>query len=142
MKFSSVTTSLKKITSQSLKKGLVLFPYSRVCCQLELLSLIHGPNNMKHHRIKIADEPRKANTLLIMGLIEKTQLDTLKQIYNQLLPPKHVVAAGVCACSGGLFHDQENIVNDLDAHIPVNAYIPGCPARPEQIIGTFVRLKT
>ncbi len=54
--------------------------------------------------------------------------------------PKFVVAIGACACSGGVFEGNYNVVGGVDKIIPVNAYIPGCPPRPEALIDGVVKL--
>lgn len=54
--------------------------------------------------------------------------------------PKFVVAIGACACSGGIFAGNYNVVGGVDKVIPVTAYIPGCPPRPEAILDGVVKL--
>jgi NADH:ubiquinone oxidoreductase subunit B-like Fe-S oxidoreductase len=54
--------------------------------------------------------------------------------------PKYVVAIGSCALSGGIFQGCYNVIDGIDNVIPVNAYIPGCPPRPEAIIDGVVKL--
>ena len=54
--------------------------------------------------------------------------------------PKFVVAIGACACSGGIFNGCYNVVGGVDKVIPVTAYIPGCPPRPEALIDGIVKL--
>jgi NADH:ubiquinone oxidoreductase subunit B-like Fe-S oxidoreductase len=54
--------------------------------------------------------------------------------------PKFVVAIGACACSGGVFAGNYNTLGGVDKVIPVSAYIPGCPPRPEAIIDGCVKL--
>jgi NADH:ubiquinone oxidoreductase subunit B-like Fe-S oxidoreductase len=54
--------------------------------------------------------------------------------------PKFVVAIGACACSGGVFQGNYNVLGGVDKVLPVNAYIPGCPPRPEAIIDGVVKL--
>jgi NADH:ubiquinone oxidoreductase subunit B-like Fe-S oxidoreductase len=57
-----------------------------------------------------------------------------------MVQPKFVVAIGTCACSGGVFKGCYNITGGIDSAIPVSAYIPGCPVRPEAIIDGVVKL--
>jgi len=54
--------------------------------------------------------------------------------------PKFVVVIGACACSGGVFEGNYNVVGGVDKVIPVTAYIPGCPPRPEAILDGVVKL--
>jgi NADH:ubiquinone oxidoreductase subunit B-like Fe-S oxidoreductase len=54
--------------------------------------------------------------------------------------PKFVVAIGACACSGGIFDGNYNVLGGVDKVIPVTAYIPGCPPRPEAILDGVVKL--
>jgi NADH:ubiquinone oxidoreductase subunit B-like Fe-S oxidoreductase len=54
--------------------------------------------------------------------------------------PKFVVAIGACACAGGVFNGNYNVLGGVDKVIPVNAYIPGCPPKPEAIIDGVVKL--
>jgi NADH:ubiquinone oxidoreductase subunit B-like Fe-S oxidoreductase len=64
------------------------------------------------------------------------------RIYEQMPEPKFVVAVGSCALSGGAFQGCYNIVGGIDQVIPVDAYVPGCPPRPEAIIDGVVKLLT
>jgi NADH:ubiquinone oxidoreductase subunit B-like Fe-S oxidoreductase len=41
-----------------------------------------------------------------------------------------------------MFRDSYNTCGPLDKIIPVDAYIPGCPPRPEAIIAGVVKLVT
>jgi NADH:ubiquinone oxidoreductase subunit B-like Fe-S oxidoreductase len=66
--------------------------------------------------------------------------DRLKRIYDQMAEPKFVVAVGTCACSGGVFNGCYCVGGGVDSIIPVSAYIPGCPVRPEAIIDGVVKL--
>jgi NADH:ubiquinone oxidoreductase subunit B-like Fe-S oxidoreductase len=54
--------------------------------------------------------------------------------------PKFVVAVGSCGISGGVFQGCYNVVGHIDEVIPVDAFIPGCPPRPEAIIDGIIKL--
>ncbi len=79
-------------------------------------------------------DPKQADILAVTGSVNQQNKSVLKNIYDQMSDPKVVVAIGVCACTGGIFRDCYNVVGGIDKVIPVDVYIPGCPARPEQII--------
>jgi len=54
--------------------------------------------------------------------------------------PKFVVAIGACACSGGVFEGNYNVLGGVDKIIAVDVYIPGCPPKPEAIIDGILKL--
>jgi len=62
------------------------------------------------------------------------------RIYEQMPEPKYVVAVGTCAVSGAPFKYCYNVYGGVDSILPVDAYIPGCPPKPEAIIDGIVRI--
>jgi len=66
--------------------------------------------------------------------------DRILRIYEQVLDPKFVVAVGACAMSGCVYRGAYNMLGGIDQVIPVNIYVPGCPARPDAIVDGVVKL--
>jgi NADH-quinone oxidoreductase subunit B len=83
--------------------------------------------------------PRQADLLIVSGRVSHKMAAPLRQIYDQMLEPKWVIAMGACASSGGMFNNYA-IVQSVDKIVPVDMYVPGCPPRPEQLIEGIVRL--
>jgi ech hydrogenase subunit C len=82
--------------------------------------------------------PKHADVFLVTGSVNEQNKNVVKQIYEQMPEPKVVVAIGICACNGGIFRECYNILGGVDTVIPVDAYVPGCAARPEAIIDAVV----
>ena len=83
---------------------------------------------------------RHADVLLVNGVINMRDKDRLLEIYHQAPKPILVVAIGACGCTGGMFTEGITFAGPVDKVIPVNAYVPGCPPKPEAIIAGIVKL--
>ncbi len=82
--------------------------------------------------------PKHADIFLVTGSVNEQNIDVVKEIYDQMVEPKVVVACGICACTAGIFHDCYNVIGGVDKAIPVDVYAPGCAVRPEAIIDAVV----
>ncbi|OGO20041.1 MAG: NADH-quinone oxidoreductase subunit B [Chloroflexi bacterium RBG_16_48_8] len=109
-------------------------------CDIEILAALTPRYDLERFGIKLRGSPRHADVLLCTGGVTLQQADRLRRIYEQMPEPKFVVAIGSCALSGGVFQGCYNICGGIEKVIPVNAYIPGCPPRPEAIIDGVYKL--
>ena len=83
--------------------------------------------------------PRQADLLIVSGRVAHKMAAPLRQIYDQMLEPKWVIAMGACASSGGMFNNY-TILQGVDRIVPVDIYIPFCPPRPEALMEGIIRL--
>lgn len=109
-------------------------------CDIEILATLTPRYDLERFGVKLMGSPRHADVLVCTGAITRQARDRLLRIYEQMHEPKFVVAVGACALSGGVFHDCYNVMGGIDHLLPVDAYIPGCPPRPEAIIDGVVKL--
>jgi len=109
-------------------------------CDIEILDTLTPRYDIERFGIKLQGSPRHADVLICTGPVTRQSRERLIRIYEQMPEPKFVVAVGSCALSGGVFQGCYNIMGGIDKVIPVNAYIPGCPPRPEAIIKGIVAL--
>ena len=109
-------------------------------CDIEILATITPRYDIERFGIKLQGSPRHADVLICTGPVTQQARDRLVRIYEQMPDPKFVVAVGSCAISGGVFDGCYNCLGGIDKVIPVNAYVPGCPPRPEAIIDGVVKL--
>ena len=107
-------------------------------CDIEVLACLMPMYDVERFGIINTGNPKHADVFLVTGAVNEQNKDVVKQIYDQMPDPKVVVAVGICACSGGIFKDCYNILGGVDTVIPVDAYVPGCAARPEAIIDGVV----
>jgi NADH-quinone oxidoreductase B subunit len=109
-------------------------------CDIEILATLTPRFDVERLGIQLQASPRQADVLLVTGPVTRQARERLLRIYEQMPEPKFVVAIGGCAISGGVFQGCYNVMDGVDHVIPVNAYIPGCPPRPEAIIDGVVKL--
>jgi NADH-quinone oxidoreductase B subunit len=109
-------------------------------CDIEIVAALTPRFDLERFGIQLKGTPRHADVLVCSGPVTRQIKDRVRRIYDQMPEPKFVVAVGTCSCSGGVFRGCYNITGGIDSVIPVSAYIPGCPARPEAIIDGVVKL--
>lgn len=108
-------------------------------CDIEVLACLTPMYDVERFGIINCGNPKHADVFLVTGSVNEQNKGIVKQIYDQMPEPKVVVAVGICACSGGIFKDCYNVMGGVDQVIPVDAYVPGCAARPEAIIDAVVK---
>src|SRR5207248_1951361 len=76
----------------------------------------------------------------VSGRVAHKMAAPLRQIYDQMLEPKWVIAMGACASSGGMFNNY-TVLQGVDKIVAVDVHVPGCPPRPEALMEGIVRLQ-
>ncbi len=108
-------------------------------CDIEILAALTPRYDVERFGIKLVGSPRHADVLLVTGPVTKNLEKAVKMVYNQVPDPKVVMVVGVCGITGGVFRGSYNILEGVNKIIPVDVYVPGCPARPEAIIYGVVK---
>jgi len=109
-------------------------------CDIEILDALTPRYDLERFGIQLVGSIRHADVLLVTGVPNHKNAKILKELYDQASKPCLVVAIGTCACGRGMFKNSYNSPGTIDSIIPVNAYIPGCPPKPEAIIMGVVKL--
>jgi Ni,Fe-hydrogenase III small subunit len=103
-------------------------------CELEIHALGNPYYNIEGIGIRFVASPRHADMLLVTGPVSKHMAIALKRTYDATPDPKLVVAAGDCACSGGIFGESYASLGRIANVIPVDVAIPGCPPTPTALL--------
>jgi NADH-quinone oxidoreductase B subunit len=109
-------------------------------CDIELVAALTPKFDVERFGIKLQGSPRHADVLAVTGPVTMQIKDRLKRVYEQTPEPKKVVAIGTCALTGAPFKDCYNVSGGIDSILHVDAYIPGCPPKPEAIIDGIAKL--
>ncbi|MCG8635864.1 MAG: NADH-quinone oxidoreductase subunit B family protein [Desulfobacterales bacterium] len=132
---------LKKIIEKSQVKSPWLVHYdcgSCNGCDIETLACLTPLYDVERFGVLNIGNPKHADVLVVTGTVNHRNKKVLKQIYDQMPSPKIIIAIGACGVSGGIFREAYNVVGGVDKVIPVDVYVPGCPAKPEAIIDGVV----
>jgi NADH-quinone oxidoreductase subunit B len=114
--------------------------FGLACCAIEMMSIVGARYDIARFGMEpFRGSPRQADLLIVSGRVSHKMAAPLRQIYDQMLEPKWVIAMGACASSGGMFNNYA-IVQSVDKIVAVDMYVPGCPPRPDQLIEGIIRL--
>jgi Ni,Fe-hydrogenase III small subunit/formate hydrogenlyase subunit 6/NADH:ubiquinone oxidoreductase subunit I len=103
-------------------------------CEIEIGALNNPIPDIERFGIHFVPSPRHADMLLVTGPVTRNMELALQKTYAATPDPKLVVAVGACGISGGIFGTNYASLGGVDATIPVDVYIPGCPPRPEALL--------
>lgn len=107
-------------------------------CDIEVLAALTPLYDAERFGVVDTGNPKHADIFLVTGSVNERNKAVVKEIYEQMVEPKVVVACGICACTAGIFKDCYNVLGGVDSVIPVDVYAPGCAIRPEAIIDAVV----
>jgi len=109
-------------------------------CDIEILDALTPRFDVERFGVVLVGSVRHADALLLTGACTKKAAPYVERMYRQAAKPCLVIAVGGCACSQGIFKGSYSINPvPLDEIIPVHAYVPGCPPKPETIIVGVVK---
>lgn len=125
-----------------IKSPWILHLNSGACnaCDIEIVAALTPRFDVERLGVLLKATPRHADVLVCSGPVTRQIKDRIIRIYEQTPDPKFVVAVGACAMSGCVYRGAYNILGGIDQVIPVDVYVPGCPARPDAILDGVVKL--
>jgi NADH-quinone oxidoreductase B subunit len=134
---------LNKLTRWSrIKSPWILHLNSGACnaCDIEIVAALTPRFDVERFGVLLKATPRHADVIVASGPVTRQMRERIIRIYEQTPDPKFVIAVGACAMSGCVYRGAYNIMGGIDQVIPVNMYVPGCPARPDAIVDGVVKL--
>jgi len=132
--------SLEKLVNWGRKNSLWPATFGLACCAIEMMSIVGARYDIARFGMEaFRSSPRQADLLIVSGRVSHKMAGPLRQIYDQMLEPKWVIAMGACASSGGMFNNYTTL-QGVDKVVAVDVYVPGCPPRPEALMEGIIRL--
>ena len=109
-------------------------------CDIEILDALTPKYDLERFGIVLVGSIRHADLILLSGIFNKKAAIRAKRLYEQAPKPVLVVAVGGCPCTGLIFRDSYNWDGPPGDYISIDAYLPGCPPKPEAIISAIVQV--
>ncbi|MCF0226060.1 MAG: NADH-quinone oxidoreductase subunit B family protein [Methanobrevibacter sp.] len=114
-------------------------------CDIEIVNSVLSPRfDAEQYKVFLTWNPREADVLVVTGPVTALNKKPLEAIYEAIPDPKIVIAAGGCALMGGVYNNihgdipSEEIEGPVDKVIPVDAKVPGCAVRPQDVLSGLV----
>lgn len=109
-------------------------------CELEINALQNVAHDLERFGLRFVASPRHADVLLVTGPLTRNMAEALGRARAATPEPCWVVALGDCAADGGVFKGSYAVLGGVEAALPVDLVIPGCPPTPTQILEGLLAL--
>lgn len=90
--------------------------------------------------VPYAGGDRSVDVLVVSGTVTDKLAPLVRALHASLPGPVKVLSFGACANSGGPYWDSYCVVKGVDTILPVDAWVPGCPPRPEALLEALAGL--
>lgn len=135
-------TSLSKIYNWSRRSSMWPLLFGLACCAIEMIATAASRYDLSRFGMEVMrGSPRQSDLMIVSGTVTKKMVVPIVRLYNQMPEPKYVLAMGACASGGGPFKEGYNVVSGIDAYIPVDVYVPGCPPTPQALLFGLISLQ-
>ena len=108
-------------------------------CELEINALSNPYYNLEGLGIQFVASPRHADLLLVTGPVARNMELALRRTFDAMPAPRLVVAAGDCACTGGVFGEGYATCGRVDRVLPVDVTVAGCPPAPADLLQAILQ---
>ena len=137
-----IVSKLDDLLNWSRSNSLWPVGFGLACCAIEFMSTASSAYDLDRLGIIPRNSPRQSDVMIVSGTVTFKMADRIKRIYEQMGDPKYVISMGSCAnCGGPYWEHGYHVLKGVDRIIPVDVYVPGCPPRPEALIGGFLQLQ-
>jgi Ni,Fe-hydrogenase III small subunit len=109
-------------------------------CDIEILDALTPRYDLERFGITLVGSVRHADLLLVSGIFNRKAAIRAQEVLAQAPKPFLVVAIGGCPCTGLMFRDSYNWLRPASDYMRIDAFVPGCPPKPEAIISAVVKV--
>ncbi len=107
-------------------------------CEHELTATAGPHYDLQQYGLSIVASPRHADVLLVTGPVTTRMLEPLLTAFEAMPEPRLVAALGDCALGCNVLASRTELARPLEALLPVDIRIPGCPPDPAAIAAALL----
>ena len=116
--------------------------FGLACCAIEMMATYASGYDLDRFGVIPRSSPRQSDVMIVAGTVTFKMADRVRRLYDQMPEPRYVISMGSCSnCGGPYWEHGYHVVKGVDRIIPVDVYVPGCPPRPEALIGGILKLQ-
>ncbi|MEG8945902.1 NADH-quinone oxidoreductase subunit B [Rosettibacter firmus] len=136
-----ITTTIDAVIAWARKSSVWPMPMGISCCAIELIAAADPKYDLARFGSEVMRfTPRQCDLMIVAGTVTYKMAQVVRRIYDQMPEPKWVIAMGACTSTGGMYRSY-NVVQGIDQFLPIDAYVAGCPPRPENLINAIMTIQ-
>jgi NADH-quinone oxidoreductase subunit B len=114
--------------------ALWVFDAGLACCAVEVAAALRRAGADAGAGGGGSAGPAVVNVFVVAGTVTDKLAPLVLSAFERVPEPRFVLSFGACSNSGGPYWDSYCVTKGVDQFIPVDAYVPGCPPRPEALL--------